>query len=44
MKRRKTGGNITSETAEEEANGDSDEGTGAAEPDGNEDDYYDVTE
>ena len=36
MKRRKTGGNITSETAEEEANGDSDEGTG--EPEGNEDD------
>ena len=38
VKRRKTGGNITSETAEEEANGDSDEGPGAAEPDGNEDD------
>ena len=38
-KRRKTGGNITSEPAEEEGNGASDEGTGAStEPDRNEDD------
>ena len=38
-KRRKTGSNITTEPADEEGNGDSDEVTGVSkEPDGNEDD------